>query len=508
VDEAIWDHTTPSGYRLEKDEVPRDLTDIILGGIPIWNMDRSKSANVTITSRVKGEFGSASYYSWETLYVTTTQATVAPVSSYKYGAVIPAVDLYKSLLQSSAFSDTTSFRVTTELQSGGAFEVEFKHRPLYLKSIAYSSPPWEVYSGSIGDERVLNGLGFGASQGSSAVSFNGVPGEVLSWSNVEIKVKVPKGATTGDVKVTVGSDNSNAMAFTIMPTVFGMVSQEGYAPLGSHVVITGTGFGSVIGSVTVSQTLAVTGTLATIDTWSSTAITFTVPQSLKVGENARVDLKVGPNSFYVGTLGIVESLQEALRRSTNVQGLFLAMNRMERKNCITGCTPTESDTNQAFFDVRSSDAVSSTLNWSGNVFSLNATYYGGTTTTDINGSISVSTTQSLTGTVSASFSYSYLNSSTGDLGTTTSTETRRFTVSDLPLEQYLPLSTGSSSTSVTFGLRGPAAQNYISGPVYEKTYDTFLGGGGDSSERYISTVWDSDTYSPTLHLYFVVPTLP
>ena len=99
-------------------------------------------------------------------------------------------------------------------------------------------------------------------------------------------------------------------------------------------------------------------------------------------------------------------------------------------------------------------------------------------------------------------------SSSSEFGSTRSTETRRFTVSDLVLESYLPLSTGSSSTSVIFGLRGPAVQSYISGQEFEKTFDTFLGGGSDSSQRYVSTVWDSDTYSPTLRLYFVVPTLP
>lgn len=271
LDKATWDHTASSGYRIQNNEVPRDFTDIILGDIPVWNMDRNRSVAVTVTSRVKGEFSSATHYSWETLYVTTTQATVAPSSRYKYGAVIPAGDLYDGLMQSSVYSDTSRFKITTELQSGGAFEVEFSHRPLYLKSIG------DGYSNT-GAELVLNGLGFGAA-GGGTVTIGNVAATVLSWSNTQIKVKVPDDAVSGDVVVTVGEAKSNALPLMLWPLVSAVYPHPGYPyEVGWQVIITGTGFGPKAGQVYLSGSpnnyVPIT---ASIDGWSSKEIVFTVP---------------------------------------------------------------------------------------------------------------------------------------------------------------------------------------------------------------------------------------
>jgi len=72
-------------------------------------------------------------------------------------------------------------------------------------------------SGSIGDVIKLFGTGFGAAQGNSIVVFNGVTAtEILLWSETEIHVKVPEGATTGQVRV-IGSGGSTFCNFTVVP---------------------------------------------------------------------------------------------------------------------------------------------------------------------------------------------------------------------------------------------------------------------------------------------------
>ncbi|HRT68546.1 MAG TPA: IPT/TIG domain-containing protein, partial [Bacteroidota bacterium] len=73
--------------------------------------------------------------------------------------------------------------------------------------------------GKIGDTITISGLNFGDSQGSSFVSFNGtIAINYTSWSDTQIKVKVPVGATSGKVSVTVNGIKSNDLDlyFTIL----------------------------------------------------------------------------------------------------------------------------------------------------------------------------------------------------------------------------------------------------------------------------------------------------
>lgn len=66
-----------------------------------------------------------------------------------------------------------------------------------------------------GETIIITGTSFGDTQGSSVVTFNGVPAVVTSWSNTQISVLVPPAAITGDVVVTVSGVNSNGVRFTI-----------------------------------------------------------------------------------------------------------------------------------------------------------------------------------------------------------------------------------------------------------------------------------------------------
>jgi hypothetical protein len=70
-------------------------------------------------------------------------------------------------------------------------------------------------SGGIGIPVTIAGTNFGATQGTSTVTFNGIVASVSSWSSTSIVATVPLMATTGPVIVTVGGVASNSVTFTV-----------------------------------------------------------------------------------------------------------------------------------------------------------------------------------------------------------------------------------------------------------------------------------------------------
>lgn len=143
-----------------------------------------------------------------------------------------------------------------------------------------------VGSGPVGTSVTLTGTGFGATQGTSTVTFNGTAGTPTTWSTTSIVVPVPSGASTGDVVVTVAGVASNAMPFTVTPHVSAVSPNS--AGAGMPVTITGTNFGSSQGS---SSALFSNGQVTASPTsWSDTSITTPVPQAAITGQ---VNVRVG-----------------------------------------------------------------------------------------------------------------------------------------------------------------------------------------------------------------------
>jgi hypothetical protein len=70
-------------------------------------------------------------------------------------------------------------------------------------------------SGPVGTSVTIAGTNFGATQGTSTVTFSGTAATPTSWSASSIVVPVPAGATTGNVIVTVGGVASNGVVFTV-----------------------------------------------------------------------------------------------------------------------------------------------------------------------------------------------------------------------------------------------------------------------------------------------------
>ena len=124
----------------------------------------------------------------------------------------------------------------------------------------------------------ISGSGFGASQGSSSVSFNFTNASIISWSDTLITATVPASATTGSIRVTVGGVTSGTgPAFTVSNLFVNAVSPEA-GSVGTQVTVTGSGFGSSQGTISFNNVAA-----TTISSWSNTQIVATVPTGATTG---------------------------------------------------------------------------------------------------------------------------------------------------------------------------------------------------------------------------------
>jgi RHS repeat-associated protein len=125
----------------------------------------------------------------------------------------------------------------------------------------------------------ITGANFGASQGSSSVTFNGTPGTPTGWSATTIVVPVPSGATSGNVIVTVNGMASTGVPFTVLqvPSITGLSATS--ATIGASVTILGTNFGSAQGT----STVMFNGITATPTSWTPSSIVTPVPFGATTG---------------------------------------------------------------------------------------------------------------------------------------------------------------------------------------------------------------------------------
>lgn len=139
------------------------------------------------------------------------------------------------------------------------------------------------YSGAVGTPVTITGTGFGGSQGTSTVTFNGVPASPTSWAPNSITVLVPPGSASGPVVVTVSGLDTNGVPFTVPtpPPVIASIS-PGSGPVNTELTITGTNFGTTQGSGAVFFP----GMSVAPTSWSDTNITVLVPASLTAGNTS------------------------------------------------------------------------------------------------------------------------------------------------------------------------------------------------------------------------------
>ncbi|MFZ1169447.1 MAG: Ig-like domain-containing protein, partial [Candidatus Sulfotelmatobacter sp.] len=125
----------------------------------------------------------------------------------------------------------------------------------------------------------ITGANFGASQGSSSVTFNGTTGTPTGWSATTIVAPVPSGATSGNVIVTVNGTASTGVPFTVLqvPSITSLSTTS--ATIGASVTIVGTNFGSAQGT----STVMFNGVTATPTSWTPSSIVTPVPFGATTG---------------------------------------------------------------------------------------------------------------------------------------------------------------------------------------------------------------------------------
>jgi len=172
----------------------------------------------------------------------------------------------------------------------------------------------------IGTSVTIAGANFGATQGTSTVKFNGTAATPTSWSTTSIVVKVPAGATTGNVVVTVGGvASNNGASFT--------VQADTTAPV---VTIT-----APANNATVSATITLTATATDPDS----PVSFV--QFLVDGTNTGAQLTTSPYSISLDTTTLgngTRILTAAAQDPTGNKGASAAVTITVSNSVGTGAT--------------------------------------------------------------------------------------------------------------------------------------------------------------------------
>ena len=130
----------------------------------------------------------------------------------------------------------------------------------------------------------IRGTAFGANRGTSRVIFQGgnepSSSQYVSWSDTQIRVRVPTGARTGNVQVVTANGRASARLTITSPWVSSISPQTGR----THTVVTisGGNFGSSRGSSTVRIGSVVVSSTS-FAAWSNSRILFRIPRNTPPG---------------------------------------------------------------------------------------------------------------------------------------------------------------------------------------------------------------------------------
>lgn len=131
--------------------------------------------------------------------------------------------------------------------------------------------------GAAGTTVSFKGTGFGATQDTGWVSFAGTLGQVVSWSDTEVRAIVPRGAAAGYAGVVARGLSSNGIFYAPYGSPVIQSVSPAHAVVGSTLTVTGSDFGNARGR------LLIGGVEVPVTSWSTTRITATVPAGVSSG---------------------------------------------------------------------------------------------------------------------------------------------------------------------------------------------------------------------------------
>jgi hypothetical protein len=223
-------------------------------------------------------------------------------------------------------------------------------------------------SGPVGTSVVITGTGFVAV---TSVQFNGVAAvSPVTNSATQITAIVPTGATTGLITVTdSGGTATSATSFTVGPAATSITSfTPTSGPVGTSVVITGTGFVTVT-SVKFNGIAAVAPV-----TNSATQITAIVPAGATTGPITVVDsggTATSATSFTVGPTVVRHDRTVTLKLKKQLLKQLIASGRVTATDGFAACASNVTVKIQRFFSgawhTVGTDKTSSNGSWSKSV---------------------------------------------------------------------------------------------------------------------------------------------
>ena len=166
-------------------------------------------------------------------------------------------------------------RVTT---SNGTSETKHLEVGIQSPQITSISPSRVRYGQLI----TIRGTAFGASRGTSRVIFHGGKqpnaSQYVSWSDTQIRIRVPTEARTGNVQIITAGGSDTARLTVTSPWVSGVIPQT--TRTNNVVTVIGENFGSSRGSslVRIGST-----TITSFTSWTSSLIRFRIPRNTPPG---------------------------------------------------------------------------------------------------------------------------------------------------------------------------------------------------------------------------------
>ncbi|MDQ7822580.1 MAG: IPT/TIG domain-containing protein [Candidatus Eremiobacteraeota bacterium] len=154
-----------------------------------------------------------------------------------------------------------------------------------------------------GQNVVITGTNFAATQatGSYVAAVNGdTVGTVVSWSNTQLTITIPSGATAGTYQIYVHTDaggNSNLYNITVVSSSGPAITSVSPTTqgLGGQVIITGSGFGSSQGTNYVVFSGSTSVTQSTVSSWGDTQVICNIPLTSSQGS---VNVYINVNGAY------------------------------------------------------------------------------------------------------------------------------------------------------------------------------------------------------------------
>ena len=147
-----------------------------------------------------------------------------------------------------------------------------------LPNITSISPSRVQYNQTI----TIRGTAFGANRGTSRVIFHGGKqpnaSGYVSWSDTQIRIRVPSGARTGNVQVITTRGSDTARLTVTSPWVSSISPQT--ARSNTVVTVSGENFGSSRGS---SSVRIGSTTITSFSSWTSSSIRFRIPRNTPPG---------------------------------------------------------------------------------------------------------------------------------------------------------------------------------------------------------------------------------